>query len=260
MILGNVKLENKTFLAPMAGVTDSSFRYICRKMGASLVFSEMISANGLIQNNRKTKEYTVFRQSERPIGFQLFGSDADIMAKAVEIAEKFQPDFIDINFGCPAKKVISKGSGSALLKDIDNLKRITDAVVKATSIPVLAKIRKGWDAESINGVEVAMALEQCGVVAITIHPRTKAEQFRGHSSWEDITRVKQAVSIPVIGNGDINTVHDAIKMFDDTGCDAIMIGRGALGNPWLFKQINHFLKTQEVLSHPSHQDRFNRAW
>ncbi len=257
MIFNDIKLGGLTVLAPMAGITDSSFRLICREMGASMVFSEMVSADGIVQQNARTLQYLFFRPQERPIGFQLFGSDAATIAAAVEIIEPYKPDFIDLNFGCPVKKVVRRGAGSALLKDIPALKKITEQTVRVSSIPVLAKIRRGWDEKNVNAIEVAKVLEQCGVSAITIHPRTQVQQYKGRSNWQLIREVKKAVSIPVIGNGDIQTPEDAKRMISETNCDLIMIGRGCLGNPWIFQQTDHFLKTGKELLPPTLKERLD---
>ena len=224
MILNNTIPDGQAVLAPMAGVADSSFRLICRQLGAAMVFSEMVSADGLVHDNLRTKEYLFFRQSERPIAIQLFGSDALTMKKAVKLVEPFEPDFIDLNFGCPVKKVVRRGAGSALLKDVINLKKIAENVVTATKLPVIAKIRRGWDEKSVNAIEVAKILEQCGVKAVTIHPRTQAQQFKGSANWQIIREIKKSVSIPVIGNGDIRVAEDAKRMIDETNCDLVMIG------------------------------------
>lgn len=257
MIFDKISLDGQVVLAPMAGITDSPFRIICREMGAAMVFSEMISADGIVQKNARTLQYLFFRPQERPIGFQLFGSDAATIATAVEIIEPYKPNFIDLNFGCPVKKVVSRGAGSALLKDISALKKIAEQTVRVSSIPVLAKIRRGWDEKSVNAIEVAKVLEQCGVSAITIHPRTQVQQYKGRSNWQLIREVKKAVSIPVIGNGDIQTPEDAKRMISETNCDLVMIGRGCLGNPWIFQQTDHFLKTDEKLPLPILKERLN---
>lgn len=242
-------------MAPLAGITDSSFRAICRQMGAAAVFSEMVSVDGLVQGSEKTKDYLKFRTAERPIGFQLFGADAEIFGEAVDIVMQLLPDFIDLNFGCPVKKVVKRGAGSALLKDLNKLKAITEIVVRRSTVPVFAKIRKGWDSETVNAIETAKLLEQCGVAAITIHPRTQTQQFRGNADWTAIAGVKQAVSLPVFGNGDIRNAEDVKRMFDETGCDFVMIGRAALGNPWIFEQANYYLKTGKMLALPSLNER-----
>ncbi|HEX9971215.1 MAG TPA: tRNA dihydrouridine synthase DusB [bacterium] len=255
MQLGDIKLDGKVILAPMAGVTDSSFRTICRNLGAAIVFTEMVSADGLVQQGKRTLEYLFFRPDERPIGFQLFGSNPDKMARAVAIAESFQPDFIDLNFGCPVKKVVKRGAGAALLKDIVMLGKITEAAVRATNRPVLAKIRQGWDEKNKNAVEVAKALEECGVHAITIHPRTQAQQYSGHSDWNVIREIKNAVSVPVIGNGDVKSAEDVSQMIEETHCDLVMIGRACLGNPWIFRESNHLLLTGEKLPPATLEER-----
>lgn len=251
MIFNDIKLEGRVVLAPLAGVSDSSFRSICRSMGAAIVFTEMISADGLVQKNPRTLDYLFLRENERPIGFQLFGSSPYTMAKAVEIVESYRPDFIDLNFGCPVKKVVKKGAGAALLKNINKLRTITEQVVRITNLPVFAKIRKGWDERQNNAVEVAKILEQCGIHAITVHPRTQVQQYRGHSDWSVIKQVKETVAIPVIGNGDVKAAEDAKNMIDQTRCDFVMIGRGSLGNPWIFKEANCFLQTREKLPPPT---------
>jgi len=257
MIFNEMKLEGRVVLAPLAGISDSPFRSICRSMGAAMVFSEMISADGLFQKNSRTLDYLFFRENERPIGFQLFGSDPNIVARAVELVEQYQPDFIDLNFGCPVKKVVKRGAGAALLKDIDQLEKIAREVVRHASKPVLAKIRKGWDEKNINALEVAKRLEQCGINAITIHPRTQSQGYRGHSDWLTIKLIKENISIPVIGSGDVKSVEDARRMLDETGCDLVMIGRASLGNPWIFKEANHFLKTGEHLPRPSLKEKLD---
>ena len=255
MILENVKLDGKVVLAPMAGITDSSHRVICREMGASMVFSEMISADGLYRKNENTQDYLFFRENERPIGYQLFGSDPGIMPTAVDMILTFNPDFIDLNFGCPVAKVVKRGAGAALLKDIPTLARIAKEVVRLSTVPVFAKIRKGWDEQNINACEVARVLEQSGINAITIHPRSRTQQFSGRSDWDVIKKIKSIVSIPVIGSGDIESANDAKRMLDETGCDLVMVGRGCLGNPWIFKQTNYFLKTGEHLPEPNLAER-----
>lgn len=255
MILGKVRIKGKVVLAPLAGVTDSSFRWICRQLGAAAVFTEMISADGLVRDSQKTREYMAFRKAERPIGFQLFGSDPEVMARAAKIAGEMQPDFIDLNFGCPVKKVVKRGAGAALLNDVKLAGKIASAVVKVSPVPVTAKIRKGWNKESENALEVARKLEQAGVAAITVHGRTQSEMFRGAADWEIIAEIKRGISIPVIGNGDVRSAEEAKKMLDKTGCDLVMIGRGAMGNPWIFQQVNHYLETGELLPPPTPEQR-----
>ncbi|HDP99933.1 MAG TPA: tRNA dihydrouridine synthase DusB [bacterium] len=260
MILDVGKLDGKALLAPLAGVADSCFRRICREMGAAVVFTEMVSAEGLIRENDKTLGYLFFQSEERPIGFQLFGANPRVLAVATEMALSRGPDFIDLNFGCPVKKVISRGAGAALMRDPNLMAKIAEAVVKKSTVPVIAKIRKGWDDNSANAVEVATILEQNGIAAITIHPRTRSQQFRGKADWDMIARVKQAVSIPVIGNGDLRSPLDVEAMLKQTGCDLVMIGRASLGNPWIFRDVNHYLNTGQLLPPPTFEERFRVMW
>lgn len=220
-----------------------------------MVFTEMVSADGLVQQGKRTLEYLFFRPEERPIGVQLFGSDPDIMARAVARVESLQPDFLDLNFGCPVKKVVKRGAGAALLKDVALLAKIAEAAVRATKRPVLAKIRQGWDEQSKNAIEVAKVLEACGIHAITIHARTQAQQYSGHSDWRVIRAIKAAISIPVIGNGDVKSAEDVRRMIEETSCDLVMIGRGCLGNPWIFREANHLLQTGEKLAPPTPEER-----
>jgi tRNA-dihydrouridine synthase B len=233
----------KLMLAPMAGVTDRVFRAICRGAGADVVFSEMVSAEGVCRCTRNTAPLVAFDPQERPIGIQLFGAEPQRMAEAARIvAAENRPDFIDINAGCPVHKVVSKNGGSALLKDAVQFQKIVAAVVAAVDIPVTVKIRSGWDSKAFVDQQFAHIAQESGVAAVTLHARTKAMGFSGHAIWERIALVKQAVSIPVIGNGDIVTPQDGVRMFQETGCDSIMIGRGALGAPWLFGQIRASLQ------------------
>lgn len=228
-----------TALAPLAGWSDTVFRKICKDFGVGLVFTEMASAEGISRNQPKTNRLTWFEKSEHPIGIQLFGAKPDRMAHAIEFLSQKNPDCFDINMGCPARKVVKKGSGSALLKDLKAIKSIVRAAKNATDIPITAKIRSGWD--NINAVQVAQLLEAEGISAITVHPRTQKEMFRGTADWSVIKDVKDAVKIPVIGNGDVKTAYDAKKMIELTHCDMVMIGRAAMGNPWIFSQINDYL-------------------
>ncbi len=238
MIPTSFNLSGKLVLAPMAGFTDSVFRIICKRFGAAMVFTDLISARAITYKNKKTFEMMEFSEEERPIGIQLCGSDPDVMAEAaIIVAENFRPDVIDLNFGCPVKKVVNKNEGSALLKDISLMSKITSRVVNAVDIPVSAKIRSGWDKESEDPVSVVNMLQSCGVSFVTIHPRTRAQGYKGAANWDWIRQVKENTSIPVIGNGDVLKYQDAARMFQQTGCDAVMIGRGALGNPWIFKDM-----------------------
>ena len=241
MQIGNLLISNPVFLAPMAGITDHPFRIICRKLGAGVVYTEFVSANGIIRENMKTLEIMKFTDDERPIGIQLFGETPEIVGNAAKIVyDMLKPDIIDINYGCPVPKVTKRGAGSAALKDLPLMEDITRSVVESVSdIPVTVKMRGGWDNNNIISTEAGILMEKIGVSAITLHPRTTEQQFSGQSNWNLIKELKNAVNIPVIGNGDINTVNDYNRMKEETGCDGIMIGRAALGNPWIFKSIQH---------------------
>lgn len=232
----------KLFLAPLAGISDTVFRTICKEHGADVVMSEMVSAEGLYYKSKATGALLAFENTERPIGIQLFGATPDHMAAAAEQVEKTAlPDFIDLNAGCPVPKVVRKNGGASLLKDVRLFAALVEALVKATSLPVSVKIRSGWSEHHWVDAEFAQAAHACGAGALIVHPRSKTMGFSGHSYWERIAIVKQAVPIPVIGNGDILCEQDAKDMFEQTGCDGIMIGRGALGNPWIFSRIKDFL-------------------
>lgn len=241
--IGNVEIENQVVLAPMAGICDSSFRTIVKSMGCGLIETEMISINAIMHGNSKTKEMLYMTDYERPISQQIFGCDVKSFKNASQyVYENMKPDIIDINMGCPVQKVaIRSKSGSALLKNPEKIERIVEAVVESVPVPVTAKIRSGWDEYCINAVEVANIVENAGASAITVHPRTRTQKYDVPSDWTIIKEVKETVSIPVIGNGDIRTCYDAQKMIDETSCDAIMIGRGALGNPWLIKECVEYL-------------------
>lgn len=255
MKIGNVEIKGYAALAPMAGVADTAFRMVCRRFGACYVVSEMASSKGLCMSDRRTAELLTVTDAERPMAVQLFGDDPQIMAQAAKIASKFRPDVIDINMGCPAPKVAMNGSGSALMKDPLLAGRIIEQVVKAVDIPVTVKIRKGWDDSSVNAVEVARIAEASGAAAITVHGRTREQMYRPPADLEIIREVKRAVNIPVIGNGDIFTAEDAKRMYDETGVDLVMVGRGALGAPWIFSQINSFMSTGTVPPAPSIKTR-----
>ena len=239
MQIGNLYIKNTLFLAPMAGITDHPFRILCREMGAGVVYSEFVSANGIVRGNLKTLELMHFTENERPIGIQIFGEDPKIVGKSASIVyDLFNPDIIDINYGCPVPKVTKRGAGSAALKNLDLMEEITQSVIESVPrIPVTVKMRVGWDQNSFVSTEAGVRLEKIGVAAITLHPRTTKQQFSGESNWEFIKDLKSEVSIPVIGNGDVKTVDDYLKMKEETGCDGVMIGRAALGNPWIFKSI-----------------------
>lgn len=255
MKIGNVELNNNVFLAPMAGVTDLPFRLICKEMGAGLVFSEMISAKGLFYGSENTKKLLEINENERPTAIQLFGSDPNILADMAKSIEDLNFDIIDINMGCPAPKIVRNGEGSALMDNPKLIGQIVNAVVKNQSKPVTIKIRKGFS--SHNALEVAKTAEENGAYAVSIHGRTRGQYYTGKADWGIIKEIKQNLSIPVIGNGDVTSPETAKKMFDYTGCDAIMIGRAAEGNPWIFKRTLHYLKTGELLPPPSPSEKFN---
>ena len=242
--IGNVEIKNRVCLAPMAGVCDSAFRTIIKDMGCGLIEAEMVSDKAIMYGSQKTKEMLYMTDYERPISQQIFGSDVESFKVAAKyIYENMHPDIIDINMGCPVPKVaISAQAGSALLKDPDKVYDIVKAVVDTVPIPVTVKIRSGWDSNSINAIEIAKTVEKAGASAITVHPRTRAQGYTGKADWDIIRQVKENVNIPVIGNGDILSFRDAAKMIELTGCDAIMIGRGVLGNPWLIKECVDYLE------------------
>ena len=246
-------------LAPAAGVTDSITRQIAKKWGADATMSELISAEGLIRDCGKTNALIEFDQSERPFGIQIFGAEADRMAQAAAMASKLEPDFIDLNFGCPVKKVINKNGGSSLLRNLVELENIVKRVAQAVDLPVTIKYRSGWDSDSIVAIEVAKIAEDNGLAAVCLHPRTRMQGFSGQADWSLIKAVKQAVKIPVIGSGDIDSPQKAKQMFDETGCDAIMIGRASFGNPWIFKSVKHYLADGELLPYPTIDIRINTA-
>lgn len=241
MKIGNLQIDGFAVLAPMAGVADRAFRETCVRFGASYAVSEMVSSKGLQFNDKKTGELMALSGAERPAGIQLFGSEPAVMAQAAEKAMKYRPDIIDINMGCPAPKVSCSGSGSALMKNPGLCGEIVAAVKSAVPVPVTVKMRKGWDSGSVNAVEVAKICEAAGADAVTVHGRTREQMYAPSADWEIIRQVKQAVGIPVIGNGDVVSAQTAAQMLEQTGCDAVMVGRGALGNPWIFSQINAYL-------------------
>ena len=244
--IGNLKLDFPFFLAPMAGVTDYAYRVIAKEFGAGVVYSEFVSAHGIIRKNEKTLKMIEFSNFERPIGIQIFGDTPEVMEDAAKfVKEEFNPDLIDINYGCPVPKVTKKGAGSAALKDLCLMEEITEAVVNAVNIPVTVKMRAGWNSESIVSTDAGMKLEKIGIKAITLHPRTTVQMYKGSANWDLIKELKENVSIPVIGNGDVKTIDDIERMFSHTKCDGRMIGRAALGNPWFFTQIKKFLNEED---------------
>lgn len=250
MKIGNVEIKGKAVLAPMAGVADRAFRELCVDYGASYVVSEMISSKGVSMGDRKSKDLAFLSEKERPAAIQIFGSDPTVMAKSLEQVMQFNPEIIDINMGCPAPKIAGNGGGASLSKNPQLAEDIVKAVVKASPVPVTVKIRMGWDFENINAVEMAKRAEHAGASAITVHGRTRNQMYSPPVNRDIIAQVKKAVSIPVIGNGDITDEQSAAIMLEETNCDLIMIGRGALGRPWVFSQINAYLEYGRVIPEP----------
>ncbi|HEY9061964.1 MAG TPA: tRNA dihydrouridine synthase DusB [Pseudobacteroides sp.] len=255
MNFADIKIENKVFLAPMAGVTDMPFRILCREQGCGLVYTEMVSAKGMHYNDIKSKALTRIADEEKPAAVQIFGSDPEILAGIAKQLDESDACLIDINMGCPAPKITKNGEGSALMKRPDLIGQIVKAVSLASSKPVTVKIRKGWDDSSINAVEVAKIAEENGAKAITVHGRTREQYYSGKADWEIIKKVKEAVSIPVIGNGDVFGPKEAERLIQETNCDAIMVGRGAQGNPWIFKKILHYFETGDILQDPTPEEK-----
>ena len=259
MKIGQVQIDSPFVLAPLAGVSDSPFRQLAREQGASAVYTEMVSSDGLIRGNQATMDYIAFESMERPIGIQLFGSDPAIMAEAARVLHDLppaqRPDLIDINMGCPVRKVVTRNAGAALLNDVPLIERIVRGMAQVTDIPVTSKIRLGWDGDNRNVVEVAKALEGAGAQAVAIHARTRAEKFEGLAHWDMIGEAKRAVGIPVIGNGDVRSAEDAVRMLETTGCDGVMLGRAAFGDPWVFKRIRALVERGEMLAPPTAQER-----
>ncbi len=248
-------------LAPMEDVSDPPFRALCKEQGADLVYTEFVSSEGLIRDAEKSLMKLDIFEKERPVGIQVFGANLDSMLRSVEIIEKTNPDIIDINFGCPVKKVVSRGAGAGILKDIPLMVKLTEEMVKHTSIPITVKTRLGWDADSIHIVEVAERLQDVGCKAISIHGRTRAQMYKGEANWHEIAKVKNnpRMHIPIFGNGDVDSPEKAMKMRDEFGLDGAMIGRASIGYPWIFKEIKHYFKTGEHLPEPTIADRAEMA-
>ena len=259
MKIGNVQLDNEVFLSPMAGVTDLPFRTICKEKGCGMLYTEMINAKALCYDDENTKKMLRMDKDEHPVAVQIFGSDPEFMGKAAIIMNQYPNEILDINMGCPAPKVIKNGDGSALMRNPKLAAEVLTAVVKNSEKPVTLKIRKGWDDDSVNAVEIAKIAEECGISALAIHGRTREQFYSGKADWDIIAEIKQAINIPVIGNGDVFEVEDAVNMLEKTKCDAIMIGRGAQGNPWIFNRINHYMKTGEILPEPTLEEKITTA-
>ena len=255
MKIGTVLLPKTAALAPMAGVADRAMREVSREFGACWTVGEMVSAKGLSYGSKKSAELMELHDAERPTAIQLFGSEPETLAEAAKMALYYEPDAIDLNFGCPVPKVAGNGGGSALMKDPSLAGRIVEAVVAAVSVPVTVKFRAGWDDEHKNAVEFAKICENAGAAALTVHGRTRMQMFAPPVDLSIIREVKNAVSVPVIGNGDITSPEEAKRMYDETGCDLVMVGRGAMGNPWLFRRIEHYLETGELLPEPTAEER-----
>ena len=258
MRIRNITLDNPLILAPMAGYTDLAFRLLVKERQCAMVTSEMISSEGLIRNDRRTRKYMLSDRSEAPLSMQIFGSNPEVMARAAEIAVQNGADCVDINMGCPVKKVIRNGAGAALLRDVDQVRRMLRKIRTAVDCALTVKIRSGWTSAEINATDVALAAEDAGVDAIAVHARTVSQGFSGNADWDIIKQVKRSVSLPVIGNGDVREPEDALKMMEATGCDAVMIGRAALGAPWIFSQCLAVLKN-EVPVIPTMEERRETA-
>jgi tRNA-dihydrouridine synthase B len=255
--IGNIEVDRGILLAPMEDVTDPPFRLVCRRFGADIVYTEFISSEGLIRDAAKSRKKLTIFEEERPSAIQIFGGDVNVMIQAAQIAEEARPDFIDINCGCWVKNVVARNAGAGLLRDIPQMERMVRAVVEAVKLPVTVKTRLGWDKESIKIVEVAQRLEQTGIHALAIHCRVRSQGHDGFADWSWIPKVKAAVKIPIILNGDVKTPQDVKRAFDETGCDAVMIGRAAIQNPWVFQEAKRYLQTGELPSAPTLKNRID---
>lgn len=258
--IGDIEIANQVVIAPMAGISNPAFRVICKEFGAGLIYTEMVSDKALYYENEKTIGMTDVEEGEHPLTMQIFGHDIETMVYAAKLLDtKTDCDIIDINMGCPVTKIVKSQAGSALMKDVDHAIKMTKAVVEAVEKPVTVKMRIGWDMDQITCVDLAKGLEAVGVKAIAVHGRTKKQMYEGHADWSYIKQVKEAVTIPVMGNGDIKSGEDAKRMLDETGCDAVMIGRGVLGDPWLIKEVVHYLDTGKQLPPVSMEEKFMMA-
>ncbi len=255
LIIGGVSLDNPVILAPMAGVTDLPFRLLCKEQGAGLVCTEMVSANAIFYKNKNTMELMKIHEKEGAVSLQLFGSDPEILSGMAKEIEGLPFTFLDFNMGCPVPKVVNNGEGSALMKNPRLAEKILSGLVKAVNKPVTVKIRKGFDEEHVNAVEIAKIAEACGVAAIAVHGRTREQYYSGKADWDIIAKVKEAVRIPVIGNGDVDSPQAAADLLNRTGCDGVMIGRAAQGNPWIFRQVTHLLEKGELLAPPGKEEK-----